>query len=194
LVRAVRAAWPGADAQARLILETLEETFATNRLWMERRGFDSNVRRTAFMRRNFLRYWRGERAASRPRLFMKLGASHIMRGLSASDVFDLGTLVPELAAAEGRTAFQLLVLAGATSETGNLDIQSYRYVPGHREQYQAGMEPFTGQAEGFTLFDTHPMRAIARSNDRTLHPELVRAIHGFDAILVMTGSTPSTNL
>jgi hypothetical protein len=100
----------------------------------------------------------------------------------------------QLAALEDRRAFQLLVLAGATSETGNLDPQTFRYVPGHREQYQEGMEPFTGQAEGFTLFETAPLRALARSSDRSLHPELVRAIHGFDAILVMAGSTPSHDL
>jgi hypothetical protein len=194
LVRALRAAWPAADAQARLILDTLEETFEINHLWVAGNGYGSNLRRAALMRASFLRHWHAEPAAARPRLFMKFGASHVMRGLTPTGVFDLGTLVPELAGLENRKTFQLLVLAGATSETGNLDPQTFRYVPGHREQYQEGMEPFTGQAEGFTLFETAPLRGLARSGDRTLHPELVRAIHGFDAILVMAGSTPSHDL
>ena len=195
LVRAVRAAWPAADAEARLILDTLEETFEINHAWVAGNGYGSNLRRAALMRASFLRHWRAERAAPRPCLFMKFGGSHMMRGLTPSNIFDLGTFIPDLVAIEGGKTFQLMVLAGAASETGNFDPQAYRYVPGRREQYQDGMEPFTGQAEaGFTLFETAPLRGLARSGDRTLHPELIRAIHGFDAILVMTGSTPSHDL
>ena len=92
--------------------------------------------------------------------------------------------------------FSLLVLADPASETSNLDPTTFRYVPGRREQYQAGLEVFTGQplAGGFALFDTRPLRRLARTGDRSLHPELVRTIHGFDAVLVMTGSTPAANL
>jgi hypothetical protein len=194
LVRAVRDVWPAADPEARLILETLEETLAINQFWATGHGFDSNLRRAAMMRANFLRHWRAEPTAARPRLFMKFGAAHMIRGLGPTDVFDLGTLVPALAALEERKTFQLLVLAGAASETGNFDPQAYRYVAGHGDQYQEGMEPFTGQTQGFTLFETAPLRPIAHSGDRSLHPELVRVIHGFDAVLVMSGSTPSSNL
>jgi hypothetical protein len=120
----------------------------------------------------------------------------MIRGLNPTDTFDIGTLAPELAAAEGGKAFHLLVLAGPTSETGNFDPQAYRYVPGRREQYQNGMELIARAAwpDAFTLFDTALLKPFARTSSTDLHPELARAIHGFDAILVMSGSTPSTNL
>ncbi len=197
LVAAVRTAWPRADAEARLILDTLEETFAINRLWMTGRGWDSNVRRAAFLRGNFLRHWSAARSGGRsPRAFLKFGASHMIRGLNPTDTFDIGSLAPELAAIDGGKSFHLLVLAGPDSDTSNFDPQSYSYRPGRREQYQGGMELIAREAwpDAFTLFDTAPLRPIARSAARDLHPELSRAIHGFDAILVMSGSTPSSNL
>jgi hypothetical protein len=194
LVGAVRSAWPGANAQAREILTSLEETFEINRLFMSGRGYDSNLRRSRLLRTNFLNHWRAERAP--PKVFMKFGASHLMRGVNTTDTFDLGALVPEIAGLAGTRSYSLLVLAGAGRDTGNFDPTTYSYRAGRREQYQAGMEPFTGQAfdDAFTLFDTAPLRPIARSSARDLHPELIRAIHSFDAILVMSGSTPATNL
>ena len=196
LVRAVRHAWPRPDAEAQAMLATLEETFEINRLWVAGRGFDSNVRRAAFLRGNFLRYWAQARRRQTPRVFMKFGASHMIRGLNPTDTFDIGALAPEVAAIEGGKSFHLLVLAGPDSDTSNFDPQAYTFRPGRREQYQGGMELIARQAwpDAFTLFDTAPLRPIARSNARDLHPELARAIHGFDAILVMSGSTPAANL
>lgn len=194
LVRAVRAAWPGANARAREIMTSLEETFEINRLFLSGRGYESNLRRGNLLRTNFANHWRaGSRA---PRVFLKFGASHLMRGVNITDTFDIGSLVPEIAMLAGTKCYSLLVLAGAGRETGNFDPTSYTYRPGRREQYQAGMEPFTGQAfaDAFTLFDTAPLRPIARSTARDLHPETIRAVHSFDNIIVMSGSTPSTNL
>ena len=194
LVRAVRAAWPRAGEEARLILGTLEETFEINRLFVSGQGWESNERRGRLMRGNFLRLWRAERR--KPRVMLKFGAGHMTRGISPTGTWDIGTLVPEVAAMDDVGTFSLLVLADPASETSNLDPTTFRYVPGRREQYQAGLEVFTGQplAGGFALFDTRPLRRLARTGDRSLHPELVRTIHGFDAVLVMTGSTPAANL
>jgi hypothetical protein len=196
LVDAVTRAWPSAEPSTRTILATLEETLAINRLYVEGKGYESNVRRSRFMRSNLLRYWRAlQRRDPHARLFMKMGASHMIRGLSPTGVFDVGTLVPELLAERGGRSFHLLVLAGRGSETGNFDPTQFRYVPGHREQYSEGMDPFYAAAPpgGFTLFETAQLRPIIQSSSG-LHPALARTIHGFDAILVMTGSHASTGL
>ena len=197
LVRAVRDAWPRADARTRAMLDTLEATLEINRLWVSGRGWESNVRRAAFLRSNFAGLWRLERRARRDsRVFMKFGASHMIRGLNPTDTFDIGAMAPEIAALDGDKSFHLLVLAGPTSQTSNLDPTTFTYRAGIRDQYQGGMEVIAQAAwpDAFTLFDTTPLRPIARSNARDLHPELARAIHGFDAILVMSGSTPAANL
>jgi len=199
LIRALRAAWPRADAETGLILDTLEGTFEANQLWRQSRGHDSNARRAALMRANFLRYWRAEKAATAgrtPRLMMKMGSNHMMRGLTPTDVFDLGTLVPEIAAAEGVKAYQLLVMNGLGTQTAQFDARTFTYRSAAESEMHEELAPIFGQAfaDGFTLFETAPLRAIARSGASGLSADLIRAVHGFDAILLMTGSTPSANL
>jgi hypothetical protein len=197
LVAAVRRTWPGADADSRLILDTLQQTLSINQAWTRNQGYESNLQRSRFMRANLLRYWKLKQRQDRTgRLLMKMGASHMVRGLSMSDVFDLGTFVPELVAVEGGAAFHLLVLPGPGTRTANLDPTRFLYVPGTRDEYGAGMELFDQAVapNGFTLFDTAPLRPLASSVSGDLPLPLWRIIHGFDAILILTGSTPSTNI
>jgi hypothetical protein len=195
LVRAVRAAWPGIDARSSWILETLEETFEINGLWAGRQAWQSNARRVAFMRSNFLRHWRAE--GGRPRTFLKLGASHLMRGRSSTEVFDLGTLIPELAQIEGVKSFQLLVLPGRGASLAQFNPGTFRYEARPAQgDYSTGLQPIIDQAfpDAFTLFDAHRLRPLLGFSRQPQDATLMRMVHGFDAILVMSGSTPSTNL
>ena len=197
LVEAVEQSWPHADGESRIILQTLRETLAINQLWGGGNGYESNLRRSRLMRANLLRYWREkERLDPDGRLFMKMGASHLVRGVNMSDVFDLGTLVPELVATRGGSSVQLLVLPGPQSQTANLDPTRFVYVPGNRDEYGEGMDIFDKAIlpDTFTLFDTAPLRPIASSSSGDVPLPLWRVIHGFDAVLVMTGSKPSMNL
>jgi hypothetical protein len=198
LVRAVRAAWPKPDPRSAWILDTLEETFAINRLWVERRAWESNERRGAFMRANFLRHWRLEKAAGRsPRVFLKYGASHMVRGRNTTETFDLGSLVPEVAAIEGGKAFQLLVLPGKGSSVAVLDPTTFGYKPVEYDgDYSKGLEPIAEQAwpDAFTLFDTHKLRPLLGFSRTPAHPQLMNMVHGYDAVLILSGSTPSHSL
>jgi hypothetical protein len=198
LVAAVRAAWPKPDPRSLWILDTLEETLAINRLWGEGRRWESNARRGAFMRSNFIRHWRSERESGRsPRVFLKYGASHMMRGRNSTETIDLGALVPEIAAVEGGRAFSLLVLPGAGTSVAALDPATFGYKPVPAEgEYQRGLAPILSQAlpDAFTLFDTARLRPLLGFSRTPADPELMRKAHGFDAILVMSGSTASSAL
>lgn len=197
LVRAVREAWPRPSAEAALILETLEETFEINRLYFARQGYASNARRAALLRRNFLAHWTPHRnAAPPPRVFLKYGASHLVRGLTQVGTFDTGSLIAELAAARGERSFHLLVLPGNDSRTAVFDPSAFTYKPSApKDMYQKGLSWMIDEAwpDTFTLFDAHKLRP-AVYGARAADPELVRAVYGFDAVLVMSGSTPSANL
>ena len=47
----------------------------------------------------------------------------------------------------------------------------------------------------FTLMDLRPWRPLVfGQRHKALDADLVRTIHGFDALLVLTGSTASANL
>ena len=198
LVRAVRAAWPKPDAEALWILDTLQETFEINQLWVAGRPWESNQRRGAFMRSNFLRHWRAEKKGGHaPRVFLKYGASHVVRGRNSTETFDLGSLVPEIAAIENGKAFSMLVLPGAGSSVASFDPTSFKYRSARYDGvYQHGLEPILSQAwqDTMTLFDTHPLRPLLGYSKTPADPDLLRVVHGFDAILIMSGSTPSSNL
>lgn len=198
LVAALRASWPGADPNADRIMHTLEETLAVNQLWIAGKGWGSNQRRAELNRANFLRYWQAEKAAGRsPRVFAKFGASHMVRGRSSTEVFDLGTLLPEVAAIEGGHSFHLLVLPGIGADVGVLDPTKLRYAAAPaKDGYAKGLDSILNLAEAdqYTLFDLRPLRALlGRWRDGT-SPELMRVVHGYDALLLMNGSTASSNL
>ena len=193
LVKAVRAAWPGAGPRSAELLDTLETTFEINRLYFARQGYASNALRAANLRANFLRQWR---TAKEPRTFLKFGATHVVRGLTQVGTFDMGSLVSELAATRGERSFHLLVLPGNDSRTAVFDPSDFAYKPSApKDMYQQGLSWMIDEAwpEAMTLFDTAKLRPAVYSA-RTADPELVRAVFGFDAVLVMSRSTPSTNL
>lgn len=198
LVRAVRDAWPKRDAEASWILDTLEETFEINKLWVTGKGYGSNERRSLFMQTNFVKYWRAEKAAGRtPKVFAKFGGSHLTRGRNATETYDLGALLPEVALLEGKKAFHLLVLPGASSMTAVFNPVEWTYQPSPaKDGYSQGLAPIIGETypDAFTLIDLRPMRSILSRHRPGTDPELMRTVHGFDAVLVMTGSTPSSIL
>jgi len=198
LVTAVREAWPKPDPRSATILNTLEKTLAVNKLWVEGRAWESNRARSQLQRENFLRYWRAEKQRGEaPKVLAKFGASHMVRGLSQTAVFDLGTLLPELAALEGGHSFSLLVLPGRGSSVAVMNPSTWQYEPSSaKDSYDSGLEPIVSAAfdDVFTLIDLVSLRKIIGMRRGNLDHELFRIIHGFDMLLVMSGSTPSGEL
>jgi len=196
LVHAVREAWPDPDPRSATILNTLEQTLAVNRLWIQGKAWESNAARAELQRQNFLRYWRAEQQAGKaPRVMAKYGASHMVRGLSQTAVFDLGTLLPEIAALEGGHSFSVMVVPGARSLVAKLDPSTWTYAPQPAEGgYLEGLRPLTRVAfdEAFTLIDLRALRPVVGMNRRGLDEELFRIVYGFDMLLVMSGSTASS--
>jgi hypothetical protein len=89
-----------------------------------------------------------------------------------------------------------MVLPGPGTQTANFDPTSFRYVAADRDQYGEGMDVFDEAVfpGKFTVFDMAPLRSIASSASKEVPLPLWRVIHGFDAVLILTGSHPSSNL
>ena len=198
LVRAVREAWPEQDPESAVVLNTLEKTLTINNLWVQGRGWESNQARALHQRENFLRYWHAEKErGATPRVMARFGGSHIVRGRSQTAVYDLGTLLPEIAALEGGHSFSLMVIPGAESLVAGLNPSTWSYEPRPaKDSYAKGLEPLMGVAyeDTFTLIDLAALRPIVGMNRGQLDEELFRMVHGFDMLLVMSGSTPSGEL
>lgn len=198
LVRAVRETWPEPDPWSAVILNTLEQTLTVNRLWVLGSAWESNAARAELQRENFLRYWRAEKArGSSPRVMAKYGASHIVQGLSQTAVYDLGTLLPAIAELEGGHSFSVMVVPGEGSMIAGLNPSTWGYEPRPVEGgYLDGIAPLTRAAfdDKFTLIDLAALRPVVGMNRGDLDDELFRIVHGFDMLLVMSGSTPSSEL
>ncbi|MDF2180362.1 hypothetical protein P2G88_19055 [Aliiglaciecola sp. CAU 1673] len=198
LVQAVRSAWPQAQDNALALLHTLEETFAVNQLWMSGQGWASNERRVSLIKQHFLKYWHEQkRQGQAPKVLFKFGSTHMIRGLSMTRVFDLGNMLPEIAALEDGKSFHLLVLPGVDSATANFDPTSMSYKASTpKDGYAKGLELLTQHAlpDTFTLIKLAPVRPLLGRYRQELPDKLQQVVHGFDAILIMSGSTPSSNL
>jgi hypothetical protein len=198
LIRAVSDAWPDPDPGSAVMLNTLEKTLTINNLWLQGKAWESNKARAELQRENFLRYWRVAREQGEaPRIIAKYGSSHIVRGLSPTAVFDLGTLLPEIAALEGGQSLSLMVMPGAGTEIAGLNPATWSYEPRSADGgYIKGVKPLMDAAfeDKFTLIDLRALRAVAGMKRGDLGDEVFRVIHGFDMLLVMSGSTPAGEL
>jgi hypothetical protein len=197
LVRAVRQRWPRPDAESLWALDTLEETLAINQLWAQQRGWESNARRADLNRSNLLRHWKAEGGRA-PKALYKMGAGHLMRGRTLTQVYDVGSLVAEAAALRGGRTFHLLVLGGPGSQHAAFNPVEWTYQPAPASELKdLGVSALEGALlpGSATLIDLRPLRPLlAGKKARTAHPDLHAVAFGFDAVLVLSGSTPSTNL
>ena len=191
---------PAPGTEEDRIIALLEETRAINQHWVDGDGWRSNHRRARWNTRQLGRLWREawERDGAPPRVMMKFGASHMVRGRSFTDVFDLGSAAGGIADALGAESFHLMVAGGAGSRHAVMDptVMVYRPAPAAIQTAEWAREFFEqADRERWTLFDLRPLRPLAAAGRLGALPEkLERVIHGFDAFLILTGSGPAAML
>jgi len=198
LVENLRENWPNRNAEVAQILDTLEQTLLINQSWVAGDGYGSNVLRGHWLRQNFLNHWQSLPATpDRPRVMAKFGASHVVRGLNMTHTWDIGSLVPELAQIEGLKSVSVLVLPRPEAQIARLDPTQWTYVPAPAKGgYSDGLDPLIGAAydDHFTLIPLKPLRAEVTGGSHAGSDDLIKTVTGFDYLLVMSGSTPSSEL
>lgn len=186
------------DARARdlaLALQASQRVYALNTL---SRGYESNYERAELQRRTFVGAYRAaERRDKRPpRVLLKYGAYHMFRGVQPLGVQDLGDLVANLATYEGARSFHLLVLPGAGTRTGALNLKTASADPTPIDVTgEPWALPFYAAADStaWCLFDLAAIRREKGWRAR-LDPAAERVMYGYDAVLILGGSTPSALL
>lgn len=187
---------PAPGSEADRIIRLMEETRAINGYWERGQGYQSNLARARFNKRQLMRYL--DEATARdgqmPRVMMKFGFSHMVRGRGVTQVFDLGTLASELADVNGGHSFGVLMLPGAGSAQAVTDPRVFRSmevpveVPAWAQPFYAAADP--GQ---WTVIDLRPFRArIPRLG--TLPDATLRVLYGFDAVVILSGSGPQHDI
>lgn len=202
VVSAVRAAWPDPDPESDAILRTLEESLAIETA--ERTGgiWPYLQRRTKLSRDNLAALLREEqRQKGPPKIMMKFGYNHMIRGANYVNMFDLGAMADEVAALAGDQAFHILVLPGPGSRQA---------VPGPKfsfvsvssdefDEFRAGEGRLTrvlanANAAGHEVIDLRALRPLAMRGLEGWNADVIRTIHGYDAAVIWKGARASSPL
>ena len=180
---AFRAAYrPAAGSEAAWLLEQAELSHGVYAPYSARPrpGFEafwaSGLAREENMRRLFAARYREARAAgdTLPKVLVKSGHTHLGRGLArGNEIFSFGTFLAELAALEGRQAFQVYGMLEWDDLSGS---------------FLGPLLPLVPPGGDGAIVDLRPARAWAAMNRvEGLSPDLRRLIMGYDAFLLLRG-------
>jgi hypothetical protein len=202
VVSAVRTAWPNPDRESDTILRTLEESLAISAAARTGGGWAYSQRRAQWNRNNLAARLREERGrGSPPKVMLKFGYNHMIRGANYFNVFDLGAMTDEVAALEGGRAFHILVLPGPGSRQAVFG-PGRSFVPvssDEFDEFRAGDQRLTrvlpnANATGHEVIDFRALRPLALRGLEGWNPDVVRTIHGYDAAVIWKGAHASSSL
>ena len=180
---------PDEPASAREILNSL---VLSNRLYenQDKNNYESNSERERSMKDLFLRYYRRAQSFEEaPRVLLRFGGNHVIRGLSFTNVLSLGTFVSEFAIAEGSQSLNINVICGRDGETAGTGSALGRVLPCDAPAMVPWLKPFGVAARwDVTLFDHKALRS--RIGNLKVAPELTRFVYGFDASVLIADTNP----
>jgi hypothetical protein len=202
VVSAVRAAWPNPDRESDTILRTLEESLAINAVARTGSAWASSERRAQWKRYNLAARLSEERGhGSPPKVMLKFGYNHMIRGANYVNIFDIGAMTDEVAALSGSHAFHILVLPGPGSRQAVLGPgRSFVSVSSDEfDEFRAGDQRLTrvlsnANATGHEVIDLRALRPLAMRGLESWNPDVVRTIHGYDAAVIWKGAHASSGL
>lgn len=148
-------------------------------------GYESVSEREENMKYLFMREYRLAESKDKrlPKVFLKLGQIHLIRGLSILNVPSFGNFISEFAKSNGSKSFHLY---------------SYLHNPpgGFRAiGEKSWLKPFANVADvkKWTIFDLRPLRAFLYAKKLEVSPGLEKTIYSYDALLLIGGGSPSTS-
>ncbi len=195
VVSAVRAAWPNPDRDSDVILRTLEESLAINTM---ANAWASSQRRAQWMRDNLAGLLRA--GGLPPKVMLKFGYNHMIRGANYVNIFDVGSMADEVATLSGDRAFHILVLPGPGSRQAVLGPgRSFVSVSSDEfDEFRTGDQRLTRvlsntDATGHEVIDLRALRPVAMRGLEGWNPDVVRTIHGYDAAVIWKGAQASSS-
>ena len=200
VVSAVRGDWPNPDRDSDIILRTLEESLAINAVARTGTAWDSSERRAQWMRNSFAERLREEQTrGSQPKVLMKFGYNHMIRGLNYVNIFDLGAMPDEVAALSGGHAFHIIALPGPGSRQAVLGPgRSFVSTSSDEfDEFKAGDQRLTrilsnANATGHEVIDLRALRPLATRGLDAWNSDVIRTILGYDAAVIWKAAHASS--
>ena len=196
LASALRAAWPNPDPESDAVMRTIEASLAIETAERAGGAWPYMERRAHWGRSNLaalLRTYQGK-------VLMKFGYNHMIRGANYFNSFDLGTMADEVAALTGERAFHILVLPGPGSRQAVLGGAGFgSALSDSVDEMRAGDQRLTrvlsnANATGHEVIDLRPLRRLAMRGLESWNADVVRTIHGYDAVVIWKGARAATGL
>lgn len=188
---------PDPESEAWRTVLTLEKTLRINQLWIEQRHFESNSARAANLKQRFMREYgdADTRSGRQPKVMLKFGANHVLRGFNFNEQLDLGTLTSVLADANGSRSFGVLIVGGKGSEQADFDPATFGVAAQPTTlAEEAWMEPFT-DVEQWTVFDLRPLlQPLLGGEFGEVPGKLTQIVQGTDVLVVIPNATAGTHL
>ncbi|HEY2093260.1 MAG TPA: hypothetical protein VGJ81_15365 [Thermoanaerobaculia bacterium] len=187
--------------EAAYVIGELRESAAIYQAWTAGRNYENNLNRSLLMKRHFRTYYdeavRG--GETKPHVMMKFGMSHMMRGRSLVEVYDIGTMLPELAAMNGTKAFSTAVLyrQGHVNEytpfSKDDSARATEYDALKSRNVNLDVTPFFDAAAGpqWTVIDLRAIRPLL-GKKMPVDPGVARIIWAFDSVVIVPEVHPST--
>jgi len=187
LKRAARWLRPQPDSRGQFLIEQLHVSRQVYRNYFravdgEPTGYASNCEREENMKTLFTHYYRKAQASGDavPKVMLKSGHWHLMKGMSPGKCYTLGTFVMDLARSNGLSSFHLMVTTINDGKKASSITKYPQYAPVTR----------AGSAESWTIVDLRPLRGYVYSGDVSgLHADLRHWIYSYDAILMIGGTS-----
>lgn len=196
---AIRAGFAG-DAEALQIIDDLTESTRIYQLNNSGQYLQNNEERSALMQRYFLTAYRAAPAKA-PRVLLKMGLNHIGRGTTPTSIFDLGSILPGLAAANDKKALAIayVPLGGSVRQISPSPAAFTRVAPYEDEMIgpildAAGIARDAIPADGHVLIPLEPLRHnLAGKNLRELPAYSRFMLLGVDYLVTTRSAEPATH-
>lgn len=182
------------------VVEALAKSAQIYQLNESGRYLENNEVRAALMRDYFLRGLEGEKPAA-PTVLLKMGAGHVGRGTTPTSIYDLGSLLPGLAAANGRTSLHIayLPLAGTVrnvkpTPTAFTEVAPYKDETVGPILAAAGIAQDSLPATGHVLIRLAPLRHKLQGKAMRELPAYSRfTLLGFDYLVTTRDAKAATH-
>jgi hypothetical protein len=188
---------PGSEAAE--IFDELKESWEIYTKQFRGQVYEANDQRAQLMKRHFLRYYNEalREEKSPPKVLFKFGMNHMKRGRSFINVFDVGSLVPDIAFANGAKSFHLLVIGASGTQNTYLPFvgneadknKKYDVVKVFKDYASADVKPLiasAGEDKSWAVIDFRPLRPLITNGKLgKIDKGLEELIYGYDAVLII---------
>lgn len=188
---------PDLSPEAWDILQLLVHTMSINQMWLEKRVFESNRARATNLNEQFMKHYQRalDVSGTPPRVMLKFGANHMLRGWNFTEQLDLGTLTSVIADANRSRSFNVMIVGGRGGKHAGFDPKTFGVA-----ERPAGfvdnpwIQPFLG-VDHWTVYDLRPLlRPVLGRDFGEVPGRLEQIVRGFDVLIVIPEATASTHL